>query len=308
MRKNLLILFVIIGVICLIVGILFLRANIGKKGALVSEVTEADIAFRQANAYFSKGRLEEAEHSYKEIIKDFPNSKRAMDSLYMLALLYERKGQLLESRASFSEFLLNRPDVPHSSDIRKKIWELNMRILFSPTLTADSLIYEVKFGDTLNSIARKFNTTAELIIRANNLTNPNIKTAMKLKIQTSKFSILIDKSENTLALKSNDEIIKLYPIATGSNNSTPTGAFKIINKLVNPPWYTEKGIIPPQSPENILGTRWLGLSKSGYGIHGTTEPKTIGSQCTLGCVRMLNQNVEELYSILPVGTEVTIVD
>lgn len=308
MKKNSLTIFIIIGIVCLVIGAIFLKSNIGKKGVLVSQVTEADVAFKEANAYFSRGKLDDAEVAYKEIIRDFPNSKRAVDSFYMLGLLYERKGQLLDSKEYLSKFLINRPEVPHSSQIQKKVWELNMRVLFSPALTPDSFLYEVKFGDTLNSIAKKFNTTTELIMRANNLVNANIKTGMKLKIQNSKFSILVDNSENTLILKANDEILKIYNVATGSNNSTPTGTFKVVNKLTNPPWYTEKGIIPPQSPENILGTRWLGLSISGYGIHGTTDPKTIGSQCTLGCIRMLNEEVEELYSIAPIGTEVVITD
>lgn len=308
MKKNSLTIFIIIGIVCLVIGAIFLKANIGKKGVLVSQVTEADVAFKEANAYFSKGNLNDAESVYKDIIKDFPNSKREVDSFYMLGLLYERKDQLLDSKEYLSKFLTNRPEVPHSSQIQKKIWELNMRVLFSPSLTPDSFLYEVKFGDTLNSIAKKFNTTTDLIMRANNLSNTNIKTGMRLKVQNSKFSISVDKSENTLALKANDQVIKIYNVATGSNNSTPIGVFKIVNKLINPPWYTEKGIIPSQSPENILGTRWLGLSATGYGIHGTTDPKTIGSQCTLGCVRMLNEEVEELYSIVPVGTEVTITD
>ena len=166
----------------------------------------------------------------------------------------------------------------------------------------------MKFGDTLNSVAKKFNTTIELIMLANNLKNPDIKAASKLKVQTSRFSVIVDKSENTLSLKSNEEVIKVYTVATGSDNSTPTGVFKIVTNVIAPPWYTSKGIIPPESPENVLGTRWLGLSKTGYGIHGTTEPHTIGSQCTLGCIRMLNNEVEELYSILPVGSDITIID
>ena len=58
----------------------------------------------------------------------------------------------------------------------------------------------------------------------------------------------------------------------------------------------------------LLGSRWLGFNMPGYGIHGTIEPETIGKQVTAGCVRMRNSDVEELYDILPLGTEVSIVD
>ena len=52
----------------------------------------------------------------------------------------------------------------------------------------------------------------------------------------------------------------------------------------------------------------MGIEEEGYGIHGSVDPDAIGSQVTAGCVRMLKQDVEELYAIVPVGTEVTIVD
>ena len=66
--------------------------------------------------------------------------------------------------------------------------------------------------------------------------------------------------------------------------------------------------MPPESSQNVLGTRWLGFNLSGYGIHGTTEPETIGQQVTAGCIRMRNEDVEELYSIVQLETRVVVVD
>jgi len=118
----------------------------------------------------------------------------------------------------------------------------------------------------------------------------------------------VDKSQNTLILKTGEEIIKTYIVSTGVNNSTPLGNFKIINKLVSPTWYKAGVVVSAGSPGNILGSRWLGFDLAGYGIHGTTDPQSLGRQVTQGCVRMSNSDVEELYSIVPVETEVTIVD
>ncbi|MFA7271176.1 MAG: L,D-transpeptidase, partial [Candidatus Omnitrophota bacterium] len=109
-------------------------------------------------------------------------------------------------------------------------------------------------------------------------------------------------------LKSDEEIMKTYIVSTGKNNSTPVGNFKITSKLINPTWFKAGAVIPAGSPKNILGTRWLGLDRPSYGIHGTTEPQSLGRQATQGCVRMTNQDVEELYIIVPIGTEVIIVD
>jgi lipoprotein-anchoring transpeptidase ErfK/SrfK len=97
-------------------------------------------------------------------------------------------------------------------------------------------------------------------------------------------------------------------VATGINGSTPIGAFKIINKLKNPVWYKAGAVVPSGSPENILGSRWMGISLPGYGIHGTTEPETIGKHITAGCIRMEEPHIRELYAVLPIGTEVTIID
>ena len=56
------------------------------------------------------------------------------------------------------------------------------------------------------------------------------------------------------------------------------------------------------------GVRCMEKELAGYGIHGTTEPESIGYQCTEGCVRMRNADVEELFAVLPVGAEVTVID
>jgi lipoprotein-anchoring transpeptidase ErfK/SrfK len=167
----------------------------------------------------------------------------------------------------------------------------------------------VQKGDTLTKIAKKFNTTTELISKANNLANSNLNIGKKLKITKAKFSIVVDKSQNILTLKTDQEIFKTYHVSTGKGGCTPVGVFKVTNKLIDPPWYpTAGGMIPAKDPRNELGSRWLGISKQGYGIHGTTDPDSIGKSVTEGCVRLRNAEVEELYAIVPVGTEVVIID
>ena len=181
--------------------------------------------------------------------------------------------------------------------------------MISSIPTPDSVSYEVGEGDTLAKIARKFSTTQDLVMKSNGLKNAEVvPLGRKLKIHNEKMSMVVDKSMNILTLKSQDKIVKTYRVATGVNNCTPVGNFKIINKIINPPWYTAGGVISSESPKNILGSRWLGLSVQGYGIHGTTEPQSIGNQITSGCVRMKNSDVEELYSLVPLGAEVVIVD
>lgn len=220
----------------------------------------------------------------------------------------EGKGELLEAKSAYQGLINEFPSSTEAANWQKKIEELNIKLLFSPVITPKSSLYEIKPGDSLEKIARKNNTTVELIKKSNNLADDKIFPGRKLKIWTEPFNILVDKSQNILILRSGNEIIKTYVVSTGKNNCTPVGNFKIVNKLVDPAWFKAGAVVPAESPQNILGTRWMGFDLAGYGIHGTTEPESLGSQVTQGCVRMSNQDVEELYTIVPVGTEVTVVD
>jgi lipoprotein-anchoring transpeptidase ErfK/SrfK len=233
---------------------------------------------------------------------------------FVQALLLEAQG--LEGRGDYPglkalyQKLIN--DFPNHKDVgmwQENLDELNLEIIFSPIIVpGTSQEYIIQPLDTLTKIAKQFNTTVELLKKSNNLSSDRITPGNKLKIWTGKFSALVDKSQNILMVKSNEEIIKTYIVATGINNSTPVGVFKIVNKLVDPTWFKAGATVPAGSPENILGTRWLGFDMAGYGIHGTIDPASIGRQSTEGCVRMLNAEVEEVYALLPVGTEVTIID
>jgi lipoprotein-anchoring transpeptidase ErfK/SrfK len=220
----------------------------------------------------------------------------------------EAKGNLLGAKSSYQQLIAAFPNFSEASNWQKKCDALNIKLLFSPAVTPKSMSYEIKPGDTLTKIAHQFKTTVDLIKKSNNLSDDRIIPGRKIKVWTSPFSVVVDKSQNILILKSDEEIMKTYIVSTGANNSTPTGTFKIVNKLLNPTWFKAGAVVPASSPENILGTRWLGFDLAGYGIHGTTEPQSLGRQVTQGCVRMANTDVEELFTILPEGAEVTIVD
>lgn len=220
----------------------------------------------------------------------------------------ETKGSLFEVKVLYQKMVNDFPGSVDVSAWQKKAEDINIKLLFSSVITPKSIIYQIKPGDTLDKIAREHKTTAELIKKSNNISDSLIIPGRKIKIWSSPFNILVDKSQNILLLKSDEEIIKTYIVSTGKNNCTPAGTFKIINKLSNPTWFKAGAVVPAQSPENVLGTRWMGFDLAGYGIHGTIEPKELGKQVTQGCVRLSNFDVEELYSIIPVGTEVTVVE
>ena len=236
------------------------------------------------------------------------SSHSSARSLSVQAHALEAKGSLWEAKLLYQKLVNDFPESPEVMDWQKKTEDLNIKLLFSPALTPKSIIYQIRPGDTLNKIAREYKTTTELIMKSNNINDALIIPGRKIKVWNAPFNILVDKSQNILLLKSNEEIVKSYIVSTGKNNCTPVGTFKIVNKLLNPTWFKAGAVVPPESSQNVLGTRWMGFDLAGYGIHGTTEPKELGKQVTQGCVRLSNADVEELYSIVPAGTEVSIIE
>lgn len=235
-------------------------------------------------------------------------NRASVNSLLNQIHIFEPKGNLLEAKLLYQKLVQDFPESPGVVDWQKKAENINIKLLFSPVVTPESISYTIKPGDTLNKIAREHKTTTELIMKSNNISDSLIIPGRKIKVFTGNFNILVDKSQNILFLKNGEEIFKTYIVSTGKNNCTPVGTFKIINKLTNPTWFKAGAIVPPQSPENVLGTRWMGFDLAGYGIHGTTQPQELGKQVTQGCVRLSNSDVQELYSIVSVGTEVTVIE
>ncbi|ANE48317.1 hypothetical protein SY83_20800 [Paenibacillus swuensis] len=107
------------------------------------------------------------------------------------------------------------------------------------------------------------------------------------------YRIIVDLSDRKLYLLDNNIVVRQFPVGVGRIvTTTPTGEFTIINKAPN--------------PGGPYGAFWMGLSKRGYGIHGTNNPSSIGKMVSKGCIRMYNNDVVQLSRLVPIGTKVTI--
>lgn len=278
------------------------------------------VVFGAKNSRFFSGGFQEIENLIKE--DKLQDAKAKLDELSgkrlnqeslgkiynELAMAYESKNDVIAARDVYQAIVRKYPDIENIQEVQDKLGRLNISALFSKSIIDKGSMYEIEPGDTLTNIAKKFGTTVDLIKISNGLKSDTIQARTKIKVSKAKYKILVDKSQNYLTLLRDEEVFKVYRVSTGENNCTPVGNFRIVSRIVDPVWYTQGAVVPAESPDNILGSRWLGLSVKGYGIHGTTIPESIGTQATKGCVRMLNSEVEELYVIVPVGTEVTIVD
>ena len=108
--------------------------------------------------------------------------------------------------------------------------------------------------------------------------------------------IVVSIPDRRLVLIENNEIVALFPVAVGAAATpTPVGTFSIVNRIPNPTYYVPGRVVPPGA-RNPLGTRWIGLSQRGYGIHGTDDPRSVGHARSHGCIRLRNEDVERLFA------------
>ena len=209
------------------IGLLVLASQQGWFGG------KAHYLLAQANRAAQQGSLPAAQAHLEELLATFPDSPWADDALLKLGEVHEAQQQLKEARAMYRMLLDRFPDSPLAARTQAKLGDVNVALMFSPTVTDLDALYEVKPGDTLGKVAKANGTTIEFIKRANGIKSHVIRTGQKLKIPKGHFSIVVDKSQNQLMLTEDNQFIKAYPVATGKDNSTPIGTFKIVNRILN---------------------------------------------------------------------------
>lgn len=125
-------------------------------------------------------------------------------------------------------------------------------------------------------------------------------------VKASMRRVLVSIPDRKLALLENGKIRRIYRVAVGKTSTpSPVGDFKIVNRVSNPTYY-HPGQVVPAGNGNPVGSRWMGLSAKGYGIHGTNQPNSIGKAASTGCIRMGKKDVEELFALIEVGDPVEI--
>ncbi len=98
-----------------------------------------------------------------------------------------------------------------------------------------------------------------------------------------------------------------YPVGVGRAGMAWHGHAYVAAKHIHPAWSANPGVtptIPGGSPRNPMGAAAMGLDRGNYAIHGTNDPSSIGGFVSHGCIRMLNEDVLDLYRRTPLGTDV----
>ena len=113
--------------------------------------------------------------------------------------------------------------------------------------------------------------------------------------------IVVSIPDRKLVLLEGNDVRKVYPIAVGAPGTpTPAGTYTIITRVPNPSYCKSGKVIPPGTTSPV-GTRWMGLSLKGYGIHGTNRPSSIGKAASHGCIRLRNEDIEQLFELIQIG-------
>lgn len=251
-----------------------------------------------------------SEHQEKVLKKESATDKKESLNSLELAFGYIEKGNKYEARNILSDLYLTETDHAKKIKIKEQLDILNKEIVFSQASSPDAFFYTVKPGDSLIKIADNFNTPHKLIMQINHKSRSLIRVGERLKILKGEISLLVDKSDFTLTVLLNGHYIKQFPVGIGKDNKTPEEVFFVKDKLEDPVWYSPEGVFPFGHPKNVLGTRWIGFEEKeglyGYGIHGTAEPESIGKAESNGCIRLRNEDVEELFDFVETKTKVVI--
>lgn len=272
-------------------------------------------SFTQVKPQSSPSRLEPgASGAVASLIEDADNALAANEPLVARLLLNRA---LHDTRATESDRRV----------IRDRLATLNEELLFSPRIVdGDPLVarYTISAGDSLARITARENLNVDwrLLQRVNRISDPRrIRVGQTIKLVQGPFFARISKSDYRLDIYAGDPdnsadpglYIRSFKVGLGQYGSTPTGAWIVRknSKLINPPWTNPQTgkHYSADNPENPIGEHWIGLegtddntaALAGYGLHGTIDPNSIGTQASMGCVRLDGEEIKLLYEMLVEG-------
>lgn len=171
--------------------------------------------------------------------------------------------------------------------------------------------HRIQFGDRLETVAREYRQSWEYLAKLNRVDPQRIQPGQDLKVLQGPFSVVVDLNRFELTVHAHGYYVTRFPVGIGKEGATPVGTFRVTDKVTDPTYYGEDGIISHDDPANPLGKHWLAINNAegtlqGYGIHGTIEPSSIGKAISKGCIRLNDRDIADLYDLLTVGSEVII--
>jgi len=234
---------------------------------------------------------------------------------------------LLAARTLFNEIVDQGLPAADNATCIARLKELADKTLFSPVKVSNDPLtesYQVPHGATLTAIAKPHKITADLLQRINNIPSAaGLREGQTIKLITGPFNALVCKGDFTLSIYLDVPgpvgkpvvrlLVRRFKVGLGQNDSTPIGVWTVRDREQHKDYThpaTHKVIKPDDKdyPFGKLGM-WMALEgRSGaaigqqhYGIHSTNLPESIGTQGSLGCIRMMDDDVKQVWDLLRLG-------
>lgn len=236
----------------------------------------------------------------------------------MIAARHWIQGRKLLSHVLFDDSSLSDAD---AATIRDTLSSINQELIFSSKVDPNDPLtekYQVQRGDLLARIAPRFHVPYQFIEQINGVKGRNLRAGQTIKLVKGPFNVRVVKHLFLLDvyLTGPDGLpiyIRSFPVGLGKKNSTPVGHWIVQagHKVVNPRYDNSRTgeHFGRNDPKNPVGNYWMGLKGvdkntqglSSYGIHGTIDPSSIGHEDSLGCIRLRDADIKELFNMLEAG-------
>lgn len=227
-------------------------------------------------------------------------------------------GKIIAARDQLNKVLDMKLSDAVRDEVKRQLTKLSETWLFSKQVhPGDTLteVYKVQPGDVLAIFAKKHKVPHEAIEKINGITNPErLQAGQTLKVIHGPFSAVVSKKAFTLDLYLQGVFVKQYRVGLGRiEHETPSGKWIAARggKMIKPTWTDpDTGrVYQGTDPDYPLGSRWIALDgvegaakgRTGFAIHGTKDPETIGTRASRGCIRLFNGDVVEVYDLLEPG-------
>ena len=246
-----------------------------------------------------------------------PNPEAAELIVEATALLSETPSRIINAREKLNDALRMPMNIQQRTFVKDQLSELANKWLRSKIIFPDDKLcgsYLVKSGDELRIIAKRYKVPWEILLEINKISRPQaLPAGQPIKVINGPFHAKVYRSTFTMDLYLQETFVRSFRVGLGKpETETPTGLWRVRpgGKLEKPVWTSPDGkTYYPEDPDYPLGSRWIGLEglkgnakgRTGFGIHGTKEPKQIGIVDSGGCIRMHNGNVIRVYNLLEEG-------
>ena len=261
----------------------------------------------------------------RSAVASLPRPK-PFDSGADAATLYNRGDQLLASgdllggRRLLSRMLFS-PDLRLSARdadaVRQRLDDVNNRLLWTPDFVENDPITQAyqNDGSYLSSIGVKFRVPYQLLEIINGIRAQQLRADHVLKVVQGPIHARVTKHSFKMDLYANDPegqpiYLCSFPVGLGKDDKTPPGNWQVVagSKVVNPDWRDDLNgeYFTSDNPDNPIGEYWIKIrgldasnrGKQGFGIHGTIEPDSIGTEASRGCIRLADDDIKMVFYML----------